>query len=345
MKLYIYTFKTLTPLLIGVPAGRASVISTSTRIPGSTIGGAVAKALNMADRKVLLDLVAKGEYVFSDAYPVDGEKPAIPAPFPCYHVKLPALLPKAFEGAIGNTLCIVSSQLGDPGEAIDNLRKLLGVVDKLFEGGVGVSLALVSKDATGAPTIIDTCGEYDGVVLCFGRKKYVETVWRDSVAISPYTRRSLEAMLYGYEAVAEEQLFWGLATLSDAVNVDGKCYTVFMGGGKSRGFGKARICFERIEFEEGEKGWHLLLSPLPVRENLQVNYMPKEKATMLITGWSARPRADMVALKPGVIVWIDEEKAYGVLDPPWGYTIASNIPKVYRTISHALRKCVERVDV
>jgi len=343
MKLYIYTFKTLAPLLIGVQAGRASVISTSTRVPGSTIGGAIAKALGLADRSSLFDLTVRGEYVFSDAYPVDGERPAIPAPFPCYQVKLPHLLSKAFEGVEGNVLCIVSSQLAGRGGVVESLKKLFTVVDRVFEERVGVPLALVSKDATGSPIVVNSCGEYDGVLLCFGRRKHVETVWRDSVAISPYTRRAIETMLYGYEAIADEQLFWGLAVLPDTINVDGRCYDVLMGGGKSRGFGRARICFERVELGGGGRGWHLLLSPLPLREGLHVEYMPREKATVLVTGWSTRPRADVVALKPGVIVWVDEEKPYTVLDPPWGFTITSDIPKMYEAISHATRNTVGRV--
>lgn len=343
----MYTFKTLTPLLVRSQAGRASIVSPTMRIPASTVGGAVAVALEdggLLSRRELPDLVAEGHYVFSDAYYVrvsDGKAyPTLPAPFPCYRVKVQHLLSKVFEDAGGNILCVEPSRLGDPDTILGGLESVVEWLNTIFENRAGVPLTLVSKDATGTPMTVNACREYEGRLLCFGEKAVVKTVWRDSVAISPHTRRSVETMLYGYEAIADKKLFWGLAILSDSLGVDGKCYEVYMGGGRSRGFGRAKICFKRITLPSSSSGgWHLLISPLPVREKVHIDYMPKEKATMIVTGWSAKPRADVLALKPGVIIWFGEGAAYNVVDPPWGFTLTTDFPHVYEPIARSVAEC------
>lgn len=299
----VYTVRLRSPLMIRSRRHRVGYEPLTDRIPASTLGGALVAA-GLASQEDFVN----GNLFIADAYPVTSDcEPSMPAPGFCTRLKKGAVeLHQSFSRLEAPIICIPSVlQASNPAE------KIVEEISKLSER-VGTSLAALMKPVVGTP-IVCRQERLEELQVLACREAEVRGAWRDSVAMSYKRRRSEEGMLYSYEAV-EHELWWGVARLPNELakklvkDKGGGGVEIWLGGGKSKGFGQAVLEATPLDTRDLEKvqgDWYMLWTPLPllpsVHRERELEAFPP--ATIDIASWGSQGARPVVkALAPGVLV-------------------------------------------
>ena len=323
---YIVVVRTLQPLMIRGRLSPRGYEALGNVIPASTLAGALARALRLEGG---YGLVARG-YAVSEAYPVvevegGGLAPAFPAPLLTVKVK-------PVEGR--GPRFLVCLHVGGEGP-LELLRK----VYSFWEEKLGFKpLGLIKVVKPGAPVALASMKPLEGLEECYaGVGAEVEASYSyDSTAVNPARGSVEKEMLYTYYAIPRNTLFWATVSLPDDVHVESRVVELRLGGGRTRGYGRAVAAMERLpdtlleelekEYREivegGEEYRFFLWSPLPARLGQQ---------TMFRCGWSSiagMPRLAMPMVKPGSLLELENrqlasqsllEARFRGLVPPLGH--------------------------
>lgn len=293
---YIVVVKALQPLMIRSRLSPRGYEAVSNAIPASTLAGALARALQLEEG---YGLVARG-YAVSEAYPVvEVEGRFVPAfPAPLLTVKI-----KSVEGGGPRLLVCLHAGGSDP---LELLRKVYG----FWEKKLGFKpLGLIKVVKLGTPVALASTQPLEDLEECYaGVDAEVEASYSyDSTAVNPAKGSVEKEMLYTYYAIPRNTLFWATVLLPDDVRVRGRVVELRLGGGRTRGYGRALAAMERLpdrlleELEEeyreivGSEYKLFLWSPLPVKFGWQ----------MVRCGWSSvvgAPRLAIPVMKPGSLL-------------------------------------------
>jgi len=291
------------------PRGFEAVENT---IPGSTLAGALLDALFPGSEGYRL----VGEnYAVADAYPVekvDGKyRPSMPAPPVTLSIK------NVREDLHPTTVMCPLVNRGD-----EEIGRIYENAYSYWEGKLGYRpLGLVKRVRQGTPIVLASLEplEDKGLEGCYAAKKAEvgSSYSYDSVAVNPARGSAEKEMLFTYYALPPGKLFWTLISLPDEAELPGRASrkeTVLinarLGGGKSRGYGRARIALKELEesvlaalrrdMESALHGSHAvyLWSSLPATPETNLPTLPQH-------GWSRvlnAPKLSTPSIPPGTLL-------------------------------------------
>jgi len=278
---YLGVVRALTPLMIRRRRGPRGFESLEGIVPGSSIAGALVRALRLDKPGIA-----------SDGYPVynNGEKriPSLPTPHTAFKIKF---IPRGANTRVPKRILLplVLSEVEARHIALN-----------IWKGKLGFTPTGLVKPVKSAG-IIPLGGSGQGYVEIEEVDVVASQVY-DSVAVNPARRSAEPQMLFTYHAIPKGAEFWFTYTVPDERDLSG-CYNVRIGGGRSRGFGHAEVRLAKWEQacpvapQDGGFEAYFVWSRLPV--------YPDQPGGILLGGWSSvagKPKMSLRYVLPGRIV-------------------------------------------